>query len=101
MRGYKAHTVRDQIRFLTNAARLRPAAFAVIDKVQGLTPGEQILGAAVALIAMTQSAGINLNDVMSTAGRVMADVDGPFNTHLKAIRDFAHHEIAGGEEYRA
>lgn len=100
MRGYKPHTVRDQIRFLTNAARLRPAAFAVINKVQGLTPGEQILGTAVALIALTQSAGIDLNDVMTTAGRVMADVDGPFNQHLKAVRDYAQHEIARGESHR-
>jgi hypothetical protein len=100
MKGYKAHTVRDQIRFLANPARLRRPAFAVINKLQDFTPGEQMLGAAVALIAMCQGANISLHDVLTTAGKVLADTEGPFTSHVQAIRDYARHEIAGGEEYR-
>lgn len=99
MKGYRAHTVRDQLRFLANPARLRVPAFNVIAKVQNHTPGEQILGTAVALVAMCQSANISLNDVLTVARNVMNDAEGPFTSHVQAVRDYARHEIAGGDEY--
>ena len=100
MKGFKAHTVRDQLRFLANPARLRVPAFRVIERVQDHTPGEQVLATAVALIAMCQSANISLHDVLTTAGNVLADVEGPFTTHLQAVRDYAAGEIAREGEYR-
>lgn len=98
IRGFKAHTVRDQIRFLCNPARVRVPAFRVIERIQDCTPGEQILGTAVALVAMTQSAGIHLDDVMRVAFNLMNDAEAPFTSHLKAVRDYAVGEIARGEE---
>jgi hypothetical protein len=100
LKGYRAHTVRDQMRFLANPARLQRPAFAVISKLQDFTPGEQILGAGVALIAMCQSTGMSLQEVLTISARVMADTEGPFTSHIQAVRDYARHEIAGGEEYR-
>jgi hypothetical protein len=73
----------------------------VLSRVQDFTPGEQILGTAVALIAICQSANISLQDVMTTAQNVLADAEGPFTSHIQSIRDFAANEIARGEEYRA
>lgn len=101
MKGYKPHTIRDQVQFLTNAARLRRPALTVLSRMQDFTPGEQILGTAVALIAICQSANISLQDVMTTAQNVLADAEGPFTAHIQSIRDFAANEIARGEEYRA
>lgn len=101
MKGYKAHTVRDQIQYLCNAARLRKPAFHVLNRMQDFTPGEQILGQAVALIATCESANISLQDVMQTARNVLADAEGPFSYHIQSLRDFAANEIARGEEYRA
>jgi len=96
---FSPQNVRDQIAFFANAADLRRPAFAVIDGLQ-LThakPGAQILGAAAALIAMCESANIPLNDVLVKATRALNDVEGPYSTHIRAIRDYAAHEIAIGE----
>lgn len=90
--------VRDQIAFFANAADLRRPAFAVIDGLQ-LTdskPGAQILGTAVALIAMCESANIPLQDVLTKASRALADAEGPYSTHIRSIRDYAANEIARG-----
>jgi hypothetical protein len=100
LKGYKPHVIRDQIAFLCNAARLRVPAFSVLTRIQDFTPGEQVLGTAVALVAMCESANLSLNDVITTARTVMADADGPFTSHIRAVRDYAANEIARGEEAR-
>lgn len=100
MKGFKTHVIRDQIRYLFNPARLRVPAFSVLSRIQDFTPGEQVLGTAVALVAMCESANISLHDVITMARNAMADADGPFTSHIKAIRDYSANEIARGEELR-
>lgn len=100
MKGYRPHVVRDQLKFLCNPARVRRPAFAVLSRVQDFTPGEQLLGTAVALVAMCESANISLQDVIQNARNVMAHAEGAHTSHIQAIRDFAANEIARGEEYR-
>jgi hypothetical protein len=58
-------------------------------------PGEQVLGTAVALMAMCQSAGVSVDDVMRKAMRMMGDVEAPFTAHLQAVRDYASNELLG------
>lgn len=100
IRGFRPHTIRDQIRFLPSAARLRVPAFKVISRVQDFTPGEQILGTAVALIAMCESANLSMSDVLQTASNALHDAEAPFTSHVAAIREYANREIARGEEVR-
>lgn len=100
MKGFRPHVVRDQIRFLCNPARVRKPAVMALSRVQDCTPGEQLLGLAVALRAMCESANISLDDVMYTAGNIMAHAEGAHTHHIQAIRDFAANEIRRGEEYR-
>lgn len=100
LRGFRPHTVRDQLRFLCHPARVRVPAFKVIARVQDFTPGEQILGTAVALMAMCQSANISLSDAIESARNVMSHAEGPFTSHVQAVRDYAAQEIARGETRR-
>lgn len=100
IRGYKAHVIRDQLRFLCNAARLRLPAFMVIQRIDMCTPGEQILGTAVALVAMCEGASININDVMANAQNVIGDAAGPFTSHVQAVRAYAQGELARGDSVR-
>jgi hypothetical protein len=92
--------VRDQIAFFANAADLRRPAFAVINGLQmtDCKPGQQILGCALALIAMCESANLPLNDVLTKAARALHDAEGPFSTHVRSIRDYAANEIARGHQ---
>jgi len=96
---YTSQHIRDQIALFTNAARLRVPAFFVINALQKTKrpPGEQILGTAVALLAMCESANVNFNDLITKAIRVMSDVEGPFTAHLQAVRDYAANEIRKGD----
>lgn len=85
----------DQVALFNSPARLRVPAFAVIDALQKTKtqPGTQVLAAAVALRAMCESANLPLNDVLVKAGRIMGDVEGPFTSHLQAVRDYARNEL--------
>lgn len=90
---YYQDQLADMVTGINNAGRLRVPAFAVIDRIQNYSPGEQVLGAAVALVAMAEAARIDLPRLMSMAHNVMADIEGPFTYHIQAIRDYAKHEL--------
>jgi hypothetical protein len=89
------YALTDQVRLAASPARLRRPAFLVIDALQRseVTGGEQILGTAVALLAMCESANVPLQDVLTRAANITADVEGPFTSHLQAVRDFAAKEL--------
>lgn len=72
---------------------LRVTAFAVLDRMQQCKPSVQLLGTAVALRAMAESLGLNLSDLMQQASNVLRAADGPFGTHIQAIRDYAAGEL--------
>jgi hypothetical protein len=100
MRGLLSRDqIADQVSLFNDASKLRVPAFAVIDRLQmtaeHYTPGEQIIGTAVALIAMCQSANVNLQDVLTKASRALSDTEGPYSTHMRAIRDYAANELRG------
>lgn len=90
---YTPNNLSDQLTFFNDAARLRVPAFSVISRVQDFTPAEQILGTAVALIAMTEAAGLRLDRVLNIAHNAMRDADAPFTTHVRAVKEYAKHEI--------
>jgi hypothetical protein len=99
VRGYRPHTVRDQLRFLANPARLRVPAHNVLTRIQDHTPGEQLLGTALALMAMCETANVNLFDVLQITANVMQDAEAPFTSHIQAVRDYAAGELLRGDEY--
>lgn len=84
--------IRDQIVFASPAA-LRVPAFRVIDRTDGFTPGQQLMGTALALVAMCEAIQLDPHELIGMARNAMADVEGPFTYHLQAIRDYAKHEI--------
>jgi len=87
------HTTRDGISLLSNPARLRGPAFQIINRMQHIRPEHQVLGTAVALVAITETLNIDLSVLIGQAKRVLADVDGPYTEHIQAIRDFAANEM--------
>lgn len=98
IRGYKPHTIKDQLRFLCDTVRVGKAMFGLINRMQNFTPGEQVVATALALRTMCQGAGISLEDVMNVAGNMQAKLNrDPTATHYKAVLDYAAGEIARGE----
>lgn len=93
-----SYTIRDQISFLCNAASIRIPAFCVIDRlgVKQQTPGEHLLGCAVALVAMADACYLSPQELVMRAQRLMADIEGPFTHHAQAIREYAKQELLFG-----
>lgn len=87
------NSLRDQIALLNDPSRLRRPAFNVINRVDHFRPGEQVMGLALALVVVCESAGVNLSDVIAKAVRMAAPTDGPFVPHIQAIRDYAAREL--------
>lgn len=94
---FSTQSLRDQIALQSRPALLRQPAFAVINALQRTKarPGEQVLGAAVALVAMCQSANVPLDDLIRKALSIMGDVEGPFTAHLQSVRNYAANELLG------
>lgn len=93
---YKPHTIRDQVAFSTSAEKIRKPAFEVINRIQGRTPGEQVVGTAVALVAICEAVGLEVHEIIHGAERIISDVDGPYSPEIRAIKEYAKNEIARG-----
>ena len=93
---YKPHTIRDQITFDPDLTFIRKAAFLVIDRVQGMDPGDQLMGSAVAVVAMAEALGLDPHDLITRSQNAMGAVEGPFTHQVQAIRDYARNELGRG-----
>ena len=90
---FNPRTVKERLVHLMTARGLKTPAFKVISRLQGSEPHEQIMGTAVALIAMCDAVDLSLNHVLTKAQRVLKDVDSPFAFEIGAIREYAKNEI--------
>lgn len=89
-----SNRLRDQIALFDNPSKAALAAFAAISKTQGVQPGAQVMGLAIALVCICESANVNLSDVIGKAVRMTDAADGPFVPQIQAIRDYAVGELA-------
>ena len=85
----------DQVRLASNPQKLARSAYLVIDRLQQseASGGEQVVATAIALIAMCQSSGVPLGDVLAKASNLVGPADGPFSPYMRALRDYATNEL--------
>lgn len=86
------HNVTDRLGYIS-PAQVQPAAFRIIDRLQRLDPAVQITATAVALCAMAETLGLRMRDVIVVAENTLRDSEGPFTTHIQAIREYAKGEL--------
>jgi hypothetical protein len=84
--------IRDQLWTTWLPENIRRSAFKCINRMQD-RPHEQIVGTAIALLAMCEAAGVDMRRVIEAAERHLNDVESPFNSTIKAIREYARNEI--------
>lgn len=87
------HTLRDAISFFSDVSNIRVPAFTVIQKLEGHKPHHQIIGTAVALVAMAEACDLNPHDILNQATNCMEHAEGDFTSHVQAIRDYARNEL--------
>lgn len=71
----------------------RSLAVKQIDHVQHASPANQLVGTALAIVAMSEAAGLDPHEVVCVAQRAMHHAEGPFTHQLQAIRDYAASEL--------
>lgn len=89
-----ASGVRDRIGMVSPAQVMVPA-FQILDRMQRLDPAVQLTATAVALCAMAESIGYDMAEIITVAENTLRDCEGPFTTHIQAIREYAKGELLG------
>lgn len=85
-------SVRDQI----GTPYLQPCrdmAIKQINHVQGESPATQLVGTALAVVAMSEAIGTDPHDVLLIAQRMVRAAEGPFTHQIQALRDYAKSEL--------
>lgn len=72
---------------------LREPAFALISRIQDAHPGAQVRSLALALCVVCSEIGISAHDLVQQGYRMMADADGPYTIHIRALKDYAREEL--------
>jgi hypothetical protein len=88
----------DQVRLCADASKLRRPAFLCIDSMQNNTQsngGEKIVALAVTLLAICESTGVPIDEVIWKAQAMTRDAEGPFTAHIQAIREYAANHLRG------
>lgn len=87
-------TINDRISWFTDLPSLRRGAFRTLDALQGeASKPVQYLGPAVAFVAMAEALGRSPHDDIVRIRRMMDQLEGPFTSHVQAIRDYAKGEL--------
>lgn len=86
-------SIADQVRHASDVAALRQPAFTVISRIQDVTPANQFRATMLAATAMAQALGLDPHEEVARAIRMMAAAEGPFTTHVQAIKDYARGEL--------
>jgi len=89
---YRPDPIRDRLG-VANPAEIRGPAFAIIDRLQHMDPSVQLTATAVALCAMCEALGVDMRYAINVAENTLRDSEGPFTTHIQAIREYAKGEI--------
>lgn len=58
-----------------------------------MDPAIQVTATAVALCALAEALGMDMRDLIYVAENTLRDCEGPYTTHIQAIREYAKHEL--------
>lgn len=84
----------DRVRTASTVGALREPAFRIINRMQDVNPSDQYRALALAFLACTEALRLDPHMEVLRAARLMADAEGPFTSHVQAIRDYAAGELA-------
>lgn len=86
-------SIADRVRTSSTVAELRQPAFHLIDRIQSIDPAVQFRALALAFVAVAEGIGLDPHEEVQRTRRLMAQAEGPFTSHVQAIRDYARDEL--------
>lgn len=87
------HTIQDRVRHASTVAELREPAFRLADRMQDLEPAVQYRALILAALVATQALGLDPHEEIERARRMVAAAEGPFTSHVQALRDYVRGEL--------
>lgn len=87
------HSIRDAIRFSSDATRVRGPAFAALDAIQHSPPETQLDALFALATAMSEAIGMDPHEMVARARNILPAAEGPFTEQLQTARDYARGEL--------
>lgn len=94
MLGHSLQSIQDRMGSITPPA-IRAPAFGVIALLQGQDPAVQVTAIGVALCAVAEAIGMDMEHVIYVCENTLRDAEGPYTEHIQAIREYAKGELLG------
>jgi hypothetical protein len=89
--------IADEVRWFSEHSALRTPMVRTISANQREKPSIRILAPALTLMALCDSLGLNVYDVLGQVRRATSNIDGPFSREYGAMVDYARGEILKGD----
>lgn len=90
----RLNTVGERARHSSDVAALREPAFRYVTRMEGVEPHLQFNALMLAAAVSAQALGLNPHEELERAIRKIASAEGPFTSHVQAIRDYVRGELA-------
>lgn len=85
--------LQDRIRWFMQPAALRAPMVSIIDRIGELPGHWQILSVGLTFHVLCRGAGINPHDVLNRLENMERDVDAPFASQFRAMKEYAKGEL--------
>lgn len=83
----------DRARHSSEVAALREPAFAVIQRIELVPPHLQFNALMLTAFVAAEALGLDPHEELARAGRKVTAAEGPFTSHVQAIRDYVRGEL--------
>lgn len=90
---YPEQLTHGAVRQRSVVSTLREPAFAVMARLDGVNPADQISAGFLACVAMAQAVGLDPHEEVARSIRMMEHADAAHTVHIAAIKDYARNEI--------
>ena len=87
------HATADRARHSSEVAALREPAYALVGRMEQVSPATQFNALMLAAYVAAEALGLDPHEELSRAGRKVAAAEGPFTAHIQALRDYVRGEL--------
>lgn len=90
----RLRAVSERARHQSSVADLREPTFRMTARMNDLPPHVQFNALMLAAVVSAQALGLDPHEELERARRKVASAEGPFTTHVQALRDYVRGELA-------
>ena len=73
---------------------LREPAFKLLDRLQDVDPAQQTSALFLTAAVVAEALRLDAHEELARARRMIRNAEGPFTSHVQAIRDYAANELS-------